>query len=467
MRSWTSSNRSSNKLERKDVDMNAPIELVSHLLQTTGFATWFLDALLKSLVVLSAAGGLCLCWRRASAATRHWIWFLAVASLPCLPLSSALSPSWQRPLWSVSAGSGSGNQISLAIELVPIRTSSVANPEMPAVPPGIPRAGTASSARHLSAHISSTKLAFAVTAWGVGTVLMLAWIVAGQWQLARMSRSTRMVEESEWTSLLAESRERLGLRRRVNLRRSRENLMPMTWGWWRPVLLLPADADTWPAERRRVVLLHELAHVKRWDCLTQLITRIVCALYWFNPLVWVAARRMCVERERACDDQVLNGGWKASDYASHLVEIARSLRRVPQAVAIAMARSSQLGGRVAALVDATRSRRLRSATALAILLGAGAITLCLGGSRASTASSSTAESDLLRQQQIARLQAFSAAKEQQSRTLAAGAGETRVSAVLQRGNPRRLADGNQHVREFQKTSPAVRTKARHCGRRPA
>src|SRR5436190_8028608 len=133
--------------------------------------------------------------------------------------------------------------------------------------------------------------------------------------------------------------------------------MPVTWGWWQPVILVPAEADEWPAERRRVVLLHELAHVKRWDCLTQMIAGLSCAMYWFNPLVWVAARRMCIERERACDDLVLNAGCKASDYAAHLVEIARTFRRVPQVGAIAMARSSNLEGRIAAIVDASRNRR--------------------------------------------------------------------------------------------------------------
>ncbi len=79
----------------------------------------------------------------------------------------------------------------------------------------------------------------------------------------------------------------------------------MTCGAWHPVLLLPDAAENWPLERRRVVLLHELAHIKRLDWLTQTLAYIAGSLHWFNPLVWLAARRMRVEREQACDDLVL------------------------------------------------------------------------------------------------------------------------------------------------------------------
>jgi len=121
--------------------------------------------------------------------------------------------------------------------------------------------------------------------------------------------------------------------------------MPMTWGIRRPAILLPAEADNWTAEWRRDVLLHELAHVKRHDFLIQLMAHFACAVYWFHPMVWLAATRLREERERACDDHVLRAGATPSTYASHLLDIARGLRAArarPSLASVAMARPAQL-----------------------------------------------------------------------------------------------------------------------------
>jgi hypothetical protein len=135
--------------------------------------------------------------------------------------------------------------------------------------------------------------------------------------------------------------------------------MPMTWGVRRPVIVLPAGADRWSEAERRQVLVHELAHVRRHDVLTQFIARIVCAVYWFHPLVWLAAARLRIERERACDDLVLRSGARPSDYAGHLLEIARSFRVAPPPAglaSVAMARPSQLAMRLLDVLDAHRRR---------------------------------------------------------------------------------------------------------------
>ncbi len=405
--------------------MNGVIEALSNFTRNSQLAALLLDALLKSFVVLALAGGLGLLWRRASAAARHLIWFAAVASLPFLPLLSSVLPSWNRPLWSVSTSLVSGNQISLTLELAPSAGPATPGPEAGPMSVDAARASDHQHRRNqlFAAHFSQVWLALGFTVWSGGMMLALGYLGFGQFQLGKMSRKARRLADGDWTRLLKETCEILRLGRPVILLQSPDHVMPLTWGWLRPVVLLPAEAAQWPEERRRIVLLHELAHVKRWDCLTQVVARMVCALYWFNPLVWLAARRMCVERERACDDLVLNGGCKASDYASHLVEIARSFRRVPQVAAIAMARSSGLEKRITAIVDGTRNRRLRSATALGILVAAGGIAICLGEGGTGIATNGRDGTDALRQQQFDRLKVFSAAKLKQSQTLAAAAGE--------------------------------------------
>jgi beta-lactamase regulating signal transducer with metallopeptidase domain len=135
--------------------------------------------------------------------------------------------------------------------------------------------------------------------------------------------------------------------------------MPLVWGVLRPTLLLPAEAADWPDGRLRVVLLHELAHARRRDCLTKLIAHLACAAHWFNPLAWLAFVGMQRDAEAACDDLVLAAGHRPSDYATHLLEIASGLNSGMLAAysSIAMARKSRLEGRLLAILDPRRSRQ--------------------------------------------------------------------------------------------------------------
>jgi TonB family protein len=107
------------------------------------------------------------------------------------------------------------------------------------------------------------------------------------------------------------------------------------------------------------VMLHELAHVRRWDGATHLMARTVLALYWWNPLAWTAWREFLKERERAADDLVLKAGAGRPEYAGHLLEIARSMqvRPVYAWASIAMAARSQLEGRLSAILDSARDRQ--------------------------------------------------------------------------------------------------------------
>jgi hypothetical protein len=150
----------------------------------------------------------------------------------------------------------------------------------------------------------------------------------------------------------------------------------MAWGVFRPRVLLPAEAADWDDTRLRAVLLHEMAHIKRGDAVVQWLAQLSCALHWFNPLVWFAARRLRAESERACDDLVLTNGVRASDYAQHLLNVASTLSsaRMTQAFGLAMACPSGLEGRLLAVLNqrANRRRVTRASAVAALTLG-----LCL------------------------------------------------------------------------------------------
>jgi hypothetical protein len=155
---------------------------------------------------------------------------------------------------------------------------------------------------------------------------------------------------------------------------------------WHATILLPESSMTWSADRRRAVLLHELGHVRRKDCRMQLVAQAACALYWFNPLVWMGASQLRSERERACDDEVLRSGAQASAYAAHLLDIARELRPTWQpSAALAMARPSDLEGRLLAVLAVGRPRMASRGSRLAVVTSVTLATiLALGASAATT-----------------------------------------------------------------------------------
>ena len=162
--------------------------------------------------------------------------------------------------------------------------------------------------------------------YGIGVVVLLLRLAAQRWSVRRLVRRATRVTDPVWTGLLDETARSLKCHRSIVLLRGLEETMPMACGTRRPAILLPAVADTWSEDQRRSVLLHELAHVARYDCLTQSLAAIACSIYWVHPGVWWVARRLRIERELACDDRVLAAGSDPGDYAKQLLELAYSLR---------------------------------------------------------------------------------------------------------------------------------------------
>jgi hypothetical protein len=210
--------------------------------------------------------------------------------------------------------------------------------------------------------------------WVLGFTAVLGWLAIGRIRLRRIAAEAWPLDAAGWTDILEEERRYAGVSRRVLLFSSSVVSTPLTWGSRAPVVLLPEDSIDWPEAHRRIVLRHELAHIARDDSFSQLVAGFACAVYWFHPLAWITERRLRAECERACDDSVVSLGTPAAEYAAHLLEVARSARAfgAPGFLSVAMARPSQLEGRLLAVLNESRRRvsLSRGARPVAALLSA-------------------------------------------------------------------------------------------------
>jgi len=205
-------------------------------------------------------------------------------------------------------------------------------------------------------------------AWSAGMLWMFGRLIVGIAAIRRIVRNSAPADEPAWQSLIDSARAALGARPAARLMISSEAAMPFTYGLFHPVIVLPSSADEWTTDRRRSVLLHELAHLRRRDLLTNAIVQFACAVYWFHPLVRLAGRRVRIEAERACDTLVVAAGTRPSDYAGDLLEIARTMRSSPAAaVALAMARQSDFEGRLLAILAPDSGRNVLTAARAAIV----------------------------------------------------------------------------------------------------
>lgn len=195
--------------------------------------------------------------------------------------------------------------------------------------------------------------------WAVGCLGGLVSLAAGHLRFRTMIRRAHPIEDPRWIRDLGVVRSRLGVRQDVRVLVSEAAGTPMTGGLWKAVILLPASSATWEPERRTVVLMHEVVHIRRRDALRQLLSGVVLSLYWFHPLSWVASRLAAASREEACDERVLELGSRPSEYARHLMSLATGTTSARlHAAALSMARQSRsrLERRIMAILRPRRPR---------------------------------------------------------------------------------------------------------------
>ncbi|MFN8178016.1 MAG: M56 family metallopeptidase [bacterium] len=345
-----------------------------------------LELLAKVTVIFGLAGAGAAVLRRRSAAHRHLVWTLAAIAALALPLAVRVVPAVPVPVlpqWMPSAGalpppvSSSATRGTASSSAAPGIAVSYAGYDAARAARPVIGSPAAAGPAPFSGPLAPPAARLLGALWLLGALAVAGRCLIGHVGLARLARRGTALSGSAWQELLADVAARAGVAAPVRLLLAPDVGSPLTWGARRPVILLPAGADSWPRARRRVVLAHELAHVARGDYVTQLAASAVCALYWFHPLAWLAARRLRNESERACDDLVLARGTPGADYASHLLDVARGARALGfrGAVAIGMARPSQLEGRLLAVLDDARSRRAPSAFTRTVTLAALALVL--------------------------------------------------------------------------------------------
>lgn len=328
---------------------------------------------IKSTAVLVAAAMASLALARRSAAARHLVWTGAFAVLLALPVLTLALPSW------------------------PQRFANAVLPGTTFTVEATASGGAAGMVRGAAAPRAAAAAAAGRPAFDFRRAILLLWAAGALAAFLHMLAAYFALARLRGRALPAPCRGgEFGIPEDVEMLEA-DHAMPMTAGVLRPAIFLPSDARSWSAARLRMVVLHEYAHVRRGDAAAQFLARAALCLFWFHPLAWFGWREAIKERERAADDLVLHAGAEATDYAEHLLEIARGMRAVPAAGAagIAMARPSQLEERLRAILDARVRRAGHGRAALAAsLLAALALATPLATVRAQSQSEQAAPPDV-------------------------------------------------------------------------
>ncbi len=377
------------------MDMFTP--LLDWLAQGSAPATFAVLAA-KSLILLLLVVAATVLLRGASASRRHLAWAMGMGALVLLPVLHLIAP--QVPVGLLDAAGASASVASGAPDALESLPTAILVP----TPDGgydladgaylsdvfeANEAGVAFEGmiEPLDAHESAPSASMSLTlphlnamAWLaliylVGIALVGGYYLMGWLRLAGWASAGEPVADERLRTAMHDVLWELDVNRSVALRWTDRAVTPLTWGVFKPVVLLPRASEEWTDERIRMVLLHEVAHIQRLDALTQSLAQVACALFWINPLAWWGASQMRAERERACDDCVLARGERASTYAEHLLDIARSFKAATPSAAVSMAARSELEGRLLDILDGDRPRRAVTRASVGILAVVGALVL--------------------------------------------------------------------------------------------
>jgi beta-lactamase regulating signal transducer with metallopeptidase domain len=320
------------------------------------------------LVAFGAAALLC----RSAASVRHLMWSSLFASVVALPLLSATLPRIEIPVpaaWQIAIPSTGHTGGGPAAHAVSAHGTGVMDRQ---VPPDALRPAVDSSREVGDNPIRPSASRVLLTIWLTGTLAALGAVILSLVRLGRLARTAAVVTDPAWQSAAASIAARLRMRVPVRIVESPDVDAPMAGGCWQPTVFLPGGARDWTTERRDVVLTHELAHLAGRDPLRHALARVAVALYWFHPLVWIAAARSSAAREAACDEAVIATGVRRSTYARILLDLSECATPSPLTnAALPIVQESHLERRLLNILNGharPAGRRLTFLTTGAIVL---------------------------------------------------------------------------------------------------
>lgn len=301
-------------------------------------ALTLVDASIKAIVLILAVGGVARLVVSEAPSLRHTLWTGCLITCLALPLAPH-ALSWRLAEFELPVPDTQPVAGYLEIRTGSPTVASVGSDSPTVERNGVPRAGVDSEAsgpsrRHATADRNTwlaTAYLFLVFIWLCGFTLRLGREAAGWVGLAWMTRRAHSPHDmgpvsAGVSSVAHHAPDRTHLRRRVRILVSSETPVPLSWGFLRPVVLLPARARQWPDDMIRASLVHEMAHIRRFDQAAHLLAAFAEAVFWFHPLISRAASFLRLEAERACDAVVLESGSSGRLYARHLLTVARMAR---------------------------------------------------------------------------------------------------------------------------------------------
>lgn len=305
----------------------------------------------KSVLIAGLTLGLLRLARTRSAGERSLVAHVGLLALLVLPVASLVLPLWQ-PLptsWLAEAApnasaitdtGGSAVDPAVAATSVPVVADTAGSPPI-----------------SLSVGADLAPFLYLVPLALLFGVMLLAVL-----RLFAMRGRAEVLVEGSWLSALAEAQRRMGFKHGTALLVSDELRSPISWGLLRSTIVLSPKAVQAVGEAEAIIA-HELAHIARLDWAKLLASRVACAVFWFNPLVWMLARESHQLREEAADDAVLLADIDGPDYATLLVGAARHDNKAALMAAHGVAPSkNSLKRRITRVLDASLKRGPASAS---------------------------------------------------------------------------------------------------------